>query len=35
MSSIKGIYAASMSIFKEDYSLNLELTKKHAENLIN
>ena len=35
MSSIKGIYAASMSIFKEDYSLNLEQTKKHAENLIN
>ena len=34
MSSIKGIYAASMSIFKEDYSLNLEQTKKHAENLI-
>ena len=34
MSSIKGIYAASMSIFKEDYSLNLEKTKKHAENLI-
>ena len=35
MSSIKGIYAASMSIFKEDYSLNLEQTTKHAENLIN
>ena len=35
MSSIKGIYAASMSIFKEDFSLNLEQTKKHAENLIN
>ena len=34
MSSIKGIYAASMSIFKEDFSLNLEQTKKHAENLI-
>ena len=34
MSSIQGIYAASMSIFKEDYSLNLEQTKKHAENLI-
>ena len=34
MSTIKGIYAASMSIFKEDYSLNLEQTKKHAENLI-
>ena len=35
MSSIKGIYAASMSIFKEDFSLNFEQTKKHAENLIN
>ena len=34
MSSIKGIYAASMSIFKEDFSLNLDQTKKHAENLI-
>ena len=34
MSSIKGIYAASMSILKEDFSLNLEQTKKHAENLI-
>ena len=34
MSSIKKIYAASMSIFKEDFSLNLEQTKKHAENLI-
>jgi len=34
MSSIKGIYAASMSIFKEDFSLDLEQTKKHAENLV-
>ena len=34
MSSIKGIYAASMSIFKEDFSLNLDQTIKHAENLI-
>jgi 4-hydroxy-tetrahydrodipicolinate synthase len=34
MSSIQGIYAASMSIFKEDLSLDIELTKKHAENLI-
>ena len=34
MTSIRGIYAASMSIFKEDFSLNLEQTKKHAENLI-
>ena len=34
MSSIKGIYAASLSIFKEDFSLNLEQTIKHAENLI-
>ena len=34
MSSIKGIYAASMSILKEDFSLDLEQTKKHAENLV-
>ena len=34
MSTITGIYAASMSIFKEDFSLNLDQTKKHAENLI-
>ena len=34
MTSIKGIYAASMSIFKEDFSLNLDQTIKHAENLI-
>ena len=34
MTSIRGIYAASMSIFKEDFSLNLDQTIKHAENLI-
>lgn len=34
MATIKGIYAASMSIFKEDLSLDLEQTKKHSENLI-
>ena len=34
MSTIEGIYAASMSIFNEDFSLNLEQTIKHAENLI-
>ena len=34
MATIKGIYAASMSIFKEDLSLDLEQTRKHSENLI-
>jgi len=34
MISIRGIFAASMSIFKEDFSLNLDQTIKHAENLI-
>ena len=35
MKQIEGIYAASLSILKEDLSLDLENTIKHAENLIN
>ncbi len=34
MSKIKGIYAASMSLFNEDLSLNIEKTISHAENII-
>ena len=34
MTKISGIYAASMSIFNSDLSLNIEKTIKHAENLI-
>jgi len=34
MATIEGIYAASISIFKEDLSLDLEQSKKHFENLI-
>ena len=34
MSKISGIYAAGMSIFNEDLSLNLEKTIQHAENII-
>ena len=34
MISIRGIFAASLSIFREDFSLNLDQTIKHAENLI-
>jgi len=34
MSIKKGIYAASMSIFKENLSLDIESTIKHAEKLI-
>ena len=30
----KGIYAASMSIFKEDLSLDIDSTIKHSEKLI-
>ena len=30
----KGIYAASMSVFKDDLSLDLNSTIQHAENLI-
>ncbi len=34
MSKIRGIYAAGMSIFNEDLSLNIEKTISHAENII-
>jgi len=34
MSKIKGIYAASMSLFNNDLSLNIEKTIKHAEKII-
>ena len=32
--AIKGIYAASMSIFNKDLSLDIDSTIKHAEKLI-
>ena len=35
MSKIKGIYAASMSLFNKDLSLNIEKTINHAEKIIN
>jgi len=35
MSKIKGIYAASMSLFNKDLSLNIEKTISHAEKIIN
>jgi 4-hydroxy-tetrahydrodipicolinate synthase len=34
MSKIKGIYAASMSIFDEDLGLNIKKTVEHAEKII-
>ena len=34
MSIIKGIYAASMSVFNSDLSLNIEKTVNHAEKII-
>ena len=34
MSKIKGIYAASMSLFNKDLSLNIEETINHAEKII-
>ncbi len=34
MGKIKGIYAASMSLFNEDLSLNVDKTIEHAENII-
>ena len=34
MSKIKGIYAASVSILKDNLSLDIEKTIKHIENLI-
>jgi len=35
MNKIKGIYAASMSVFNNDLSLNIEKTVSHAEKIIN
>ena len=35
MNKIKGIYAASMSIFNKNLSLNIEKTISHAEKIIN
>ena len=35
MSLIKGIYAASLSLINEDFSLNIDETIQHAENVIN
>ena len=35
MNKIRGIYAASMSIFNNDLSLNIEKTVSHAEKIIN
>ena len=34
MNKIKGIYAASMSVFNSDLSLNIEKTVSHAEKII-
>ena len=34
MAEIKGIYAASMSIIKADFTLDIEKTIRHAENII-
>ncbi len=34
MSKIKGIYAASVSILKDNLTLNIEKTSNHIENLI-
>ena len=34
MSKIKGIYAASLSLFNNDLSLNIEKTISHAEKVI-
>ena len=34
MAKINGIYAAGMSIFNKDLSLNIEKTILHAENII-
>ena len=35
MNKIRGIYAASMSVFNTDLSLNIEKTVSHAEKIIN
>ena len=34
MNKIKGIYAAGMSIFNKDWSLNISKTVAHAETII-
>ena len=34
MTLIKGIYAASMSVFNDDLTLNIDKTIKHAEMVI-
>ena len=34
MNKIKGIFAASMSVFNDDLSLNIEKTVGHAERII-
>ena len=34
MSKVNGIYAATMSIFGNDLSLNVKKTIEHGENLI-
>ena len=34
MSKIKGIYAAGMSVFNDDLSLNIAKTINHAERII-
>ena len=34
MTLIKGIYAASMTVFNDDLTLNIDKTIKHAENII-
>ena len=34
MKKIKGIFAASMSVFNSDLSLNIEKTVRHAEKII-
>ena len=34
MAEIKGIYAASMSLVRLDFTLDIEKTIRHAENII-
>ena len=34
MIELKGIFAASLSILKSDLSLDIDITIKHAENVI-
>ena len=34
MTISKGVYAAGLSVIREDFSLDIESTIKHAENLI-